>query len=61
MNRVVKILMQRDGMTKEEAVELIQETKEEMNEAIEAGEYGWAEEVFEGNLGLEPDYIIDIM
>ena len=30
MNPVVKILMERDGMTEQEAIDLVRETKEEL-------------------------------
>ena len=61
MNRIVKILMQRDEMSKEEAEELLQETREAMMEAIDAGHYIEAEDIMVDYLGLEPDYIFDII
>ena len=60
MNRVVKILMKRDGLSKEEAYDLVNEVRVEMQEAIACGDYDLAEEIIESDLGLEPDYIIDI-
>jgi hypothetical protein len=60
MNRVVKILMDRDGITKEEAIEQIRECKAEMMDCIECGDYSGAEDVLADYLGLEPDYIVDI-
>lgn len=57
MNRVVKILMERDGITREEAEKLIEETREEI---LEGSPWG-ADEVIAANLGLEPDYIMDIL
>lgn len=57
MNPVVKILMKRDGMTEQEATDLVKETKEElMNSRCSDG----ADIIME-NLGLEPDYIMDIL
>lgn len=53
MNKVVKILMERDGLTEEEALELIEECREE----IEDGNMYALEDV----LGLENDYIFDII
>lgn len=52
-NRVVKILMERDGVTEEEALEMIAECKEALNN----GDY----EAMQDYLGLEDDYIFDIM
>jgi len=60
-NDVLRILMERDGMTEKEAMDLIQEVREMMDEAIADGEYGEAEAIFEEELGLEPDYIFDII
>ncbi len=48
---VLKILQRRDGMTKEEARDLLDECRD----AVEAGEN--PEEVLHEELGLEPDYI----
>ena len=61
MNRVVSILMTRDGYSKEEAVEAINDCREEMNEAIANGDYDLAEDILSYDLGLEPDYIFDIL
>ena len=57
MNPVVKILMERDGMTEQEAIDLVRETKEEL--LSKDGCY--ADEIILENLGLEPDYIMDIL
>lgn len=61
MNRVVKILMKRDGYSKEEAIEMVNDCREEMNAAIASGDYDLAEDILAGDLGLEPDYIMDIL
>ena len=57
MNPVVKILMERDGMTEQEATDLVKETKEEL---MNSQCYDGADIIME-NLGLEPDYIMDIL
>jgi len=59
METVLDILMQRDGLSEEEALELIEEVKEACLEAIDQGED--PEEVFIDMLGLEPDYLYDIL
>ena len=53
MNGTQKILMERDGLTKEEAREL-------MNECIEAFLNG-DDEAIQDYLGLEDDYIFDLL
>ena len=61
MNDIVKIIMKRDGMTEEEAREYVDEVMEEVNDAIASGDYELAEDIFEGDLGLEIDYLLDAM
>lgn len=61
MNRVVKILMERDGYSEVEAREIIDDCREEINEAIADGDYDLAEDILACDLGLEPDYIFDIL
>ena len=56
MNRVVAILMKRDGITEEQATELVQETREDL---INADPFE-AEDIVASNLGLEMDYLLDI-
>ena len=58
MEKVVRILMRRDDMTREEATELVKDTMREVRDAIEAGDFSLAEDIFEGDLGLEPDYLM---
>ena len=53
MTKVEKILMERDGLTLEEAREQI----EDCVEALENGDYY----AIEDYLGLEDDYIFDIL
>ena len=60
-NKVLRILMERDGMTEKEACDLMSEVREMMDEAIAEGDYSEAESIFEEEFGLEPDYIFDIL
>lgn len=53
MTETKRILMERDELTSEEADELIAETRE----ALENGDW----EAMEDYLGLEPDYIFDVL
>lgn len=55
MNRIVKILMNRDGMTETEAKELVKECKQMIYDGEDP------EDVLQYELGLEPDYIFDII
>lgn len=64
-NRIMKIFMERDGMTKEEAIEEYNILSGEVWSALED-----AEDLFEGSeevediladYGLEPDYLDDLL
>jgi len=57
MNPIVKVLMRRDGMDKEEAEALFEEAKKEFDEMLEDGNLADAEEICYEWFGLEPDYL----
>ena len=57
MEKVIRILMMRDDITREEAVELIEETLEE----IYRSDINDADDILMDNLGLEPDYLFDLI
>ena len=61
MNRIIKILMERDGDTYEEAKERVEETEFAIQEAIRYDDYLQVDEIMFEYLGLEPDYIMDII
>lgn len=61
INRVVKILIERDNMTREEAEHLLNQVRDEMNDAIAEGDYDLAEDIMYSDLGLEMDYIMDVL
>ena len=61
MNKVVKILMERDGLTKEEAEELLESVKEECYRAIDEEKDYLVEDIILDDLGLEMDYIYDVL
>ena len=58
-SKIVEILCRRDGMTVEEANALINLTIEEIEEAN--GDYEEVIEIMMNNLGLEPDFILDLL
>lgn len=53
-NRVVCILMERDGLTEQDAIDQVRLCRDEM---LESGD----EDVIMDHLGLEPDYIMDVL
>ena len=56
--RIAAILCRRDGITFQEAEELINQTIQEIEDAN--GDYDVAEDIMMTNLGLEMDYITDL-
>ena len=61
MEKIIKILMDRDGLTYEEAKEIYEDTKAELMDAINGTSCLSPEEVLLGELGLEMDYIFDFI
>ena len=61
MERVIQILMKRDGLTREEAKDLVDETRDLLIEAAANGDYFECDQIMADQLGLEPDYIMDII
>ena len=61
MNKIVDILMRRDGVTKEEAKNTLEETREMINDAIASGNFDEVEDIMYSELGLEMDYIDEIL
>ena len=61
MNEVIRILMERDGLTREEAQEKLEEARSELMDAINGTSCLSPEDVMAGELGLEMDYIFDVL
>ena len=60
--RIIDILVRRDEITLEEAREQVEETVILINESIESGgSYCEVEDILAGELGLEMDYIFDLL
>jgi len=60
-NTIIKILMDRDGLTREEALASYREGIAAFNEYLEAGDLIAAMDICEEFWGLEPDYLDEIM
>ena len=58
MKKIIKILMERDGMSEQEARDLFKETRDEILMLDDPFE---AEDIMSEYLGLEPDYIEDLL
>jgi predicted RNase H-like HicB family nuclease len=55
MESLLKVLMERDGLSKDEALQQIEEAREEVLEGADP------EEVLADWFGLEPDYVFDLL
>ena len=55
MESLIRILMQRDGLDRAEAVELVQDAKERVRQGEDP------EELLHTEFGLEPDYVFDLL
>jgi len=62
MNETIKqILMRRDGMSADEADDLIEAAIEGMNDYLDDNNFMAAMDICEEYFGLEPDYLDEIM
>ena len=56
---IVKVLMNRDGLTKEEAIAQVNECHTDMMQRLADGEM--PDDICEEYFGLEPDYLEDML
>lgn len=62
LETIEQILMRRDGLDKQEAQDLIDEAKEEVQSIIEnGGTLEEVEDVVRDYFGLEPDYVEEML
>lgn len=54
---VARIIAERDGMAFDEALELVEETAEEITDVLDEGYFTEVEDILADNLGLELDYL----
>lgn len=62
MEEIIKILMNRDELTREEATDIVNDCKEAIKEALENDcSLDEGEQLVQDYLGLEPDYLIHFL
>ena len=61
MKKAVKILAERDGMSIEEANELVNDSLAECMDAIENGDFALAEDIWLGDTGMDLDDLLDML
>lgn len=59
--QVVGILMRRDGMSQSDAEALVEETLGMVSDSLECGDVNEAEEIWMSELGLEVDYLLNVI
>lgn len=58
---IVSILMERDGMSREDAKRHLKYVRELINDAISSGDFYEIEEIMYSELGLEMDYVFELV
>lgn len=61
MDKIINILMKRDGLTRDEATMSYNNFLENAQSYIDSGDEEALEDLLMDELGLEPDYIFDIL
>lgn len=61
MKEIIDILMNRDGLSYEDAREAYLECKDAIMEALDNDEIFEVDEILRSELGLEPDYIFNFI
>lgn len=61
MDEIINILMKRDGLTRDEATMSYNNFLENAQSYIDSGDGEALEDLLMDELGLEPDYIFDIL
>lgn len=57
MNEIKRVLMKRDGITSDEADEIIADARRALVRYLDDGDFQSAEDICEEYFGLEPDYL----
>ena len=60
-NNLIELLMRRDNISRNEAIEILFTCKEDLERAVDDGNYNEVDYIIMNDLGLEPDYLFDIL
>ena len=61
MDSITEVLMRRDGLSEEEAKREVDDFKADIEDSIMRGNLEDIEDALMNDLGLEPDYLMDIL
>lgn len=60
-NNLIELLMHRDNISRNEAIGMLFTCKEDLERAVDEGNYNEVDGIIMDDLGLEPDYLFDIL
>ncbi len=61
MDSITEVLMRRDGLSEEDAKREVEDFREDIEDSIMSGNLEYIEDALMNDLGLEPDYLMDIL
>ena len=61
MDSITEVLMRRDGLSEEDAKREVDNFREDIEDSIMSGNLEDIEDALMNDLGLEPDYLMDIL
>ena len=61
MDSITEVLMRRDGLSEEDAKREVNDFKADIEDSIMSGNLEDIEDALMNDLGLEPDYLMDIL
>ena len=61
MDSITEVLMRRDGLSEEDAKREVEDFREDIEDSIMSGNLEDIEDALMYDLGLEPDYLMDIL
>lgn len=61
MDNITEVLMRRDGLSEEDAKREVDNFREDIEDSIMSGNLEDIEDTLMNDLGLEPDYLMDIL
>ena len=61
MDSITEVLMRRDGLSEEDAKREVEDFKADIEDSIMSGNLEDIEDALMNDLGLEPDYLMDIL
>lgn len=60
-NQIIRHIMRMENCTREDAEEILADVINEVEIAIQQGDYELAEDIWMGDLGLEVDYMMEVL